>query len=300
MYLRHALEEIEAIESQLLGLLDSSDPYSPQNILAHATIISLYHEMRLAWRVEAAYRRFLAWFADDPLDGWRVRAEADPQYEDQTRDAFLSLVKNVIDALAMRNPADRTEIERLQAQIPPAPFAPLVLPYDPDVFALPDLPRSEFAEAAGALTGVAAALGAAGSARAAAVLGAWAGFARRGLLEFRDLAEGLAGAEPDEEALGVLVRGLRGRRGTGWAGTRTRTWTCCGLRRPRAGRWGGGPRARTKTPRRGTRRSAMRWRGSRRKPATRCCWSATRNAAGGRTSGRRSWRAIPWRGRAIS
>ncbi|MGE5603097.1 MAG: CHAT domain-containing protein, partial [Nitrososphaerales archaeon] len=169
------------------------------------------------WLVEAAYRRFLASFSDDPFAGWHSRADADPAYRDATLNAYYSLVLNALDALCLRNPSDRTEIERLNAEQPPPDFAPSLGMYEPDVVPLPALAPEVFKTAAHALGRITGVLAPARSRapvgrarRLAAVLLACEAFARRGLKDFRWLAKGLGQARPDNEAYGIVVQALRG------------------------------------------------------------------------------------------
>lgn len=217
VYLAQALAGFNRLDAELLAQLDPGDPYASRNILIHAAAVALFSEQRLPWRVEAAYRRFLATLGDDPFAGWHSRADADPAYYEATRDAYYSLVLDALAALELCNPSDRREIDRLAAEQPPPDFAPALGMYEPDVVALPDLPPSVFAAAADALGRVGAALkpaapgaGLRRAARPRAVCAGWEAFARRGLRDFRALARILGRTGADGEALGIVVQALRG------------------------------------------------------------------------------------------
>ncbi len=212
-YLSAALKRLDELDAALIALLDAANPFAPHNFFVHAAAIALFRELRLPWRVEAAYRRLLASYPGDLFEGWRTRFEGDPEYQDpDLLNAYYSLVLNVLDALCLRNPSDRSEIERLSAEAPPPDFAPALGLYERDVVALPDLAPAVFAAAAGALHRLIEVLKPGGPRvrRPSAVLAAWEGFARRGLGDFQGLARGLSGIKPDDEALGIVMQALRG------------------------------------------------------------------------------------------
>jgi CHAT domain-containing protein len=213
-YLARAIRCLDELEAQLLALLDPADPHAAKNIIVHSAAVALFAETHLPWRAEAAYQRFLAAFSgSDPFAGWHSRADADPAYQDATLNAYYSLVLNALKVLCLRNPSDRSEIDRLAAEQPPPDFAPALGMYEPDVVALPDLPSAVFASSADALQHTVAVLAPArsrGIPRTAAVLAAWEAFARRGLKDFLGVARRLSSAKPDDEALGIVVQALRG------------------------------------------------------------------------------------------
>lgn len=209
-YLAQSLAASEALEARLLGLLDPRDPFAEVNFLAHAAIMALYLERRFAWRIEAAYRRFLAAFPDDPFAGWERRADASAEYQELTQLARDTLVIDAREALLLRNPSDRSEIARLEQLLPPPAFVPAFLMPEPDAVKLPDLPAAAFQAAARALDRIHGALGPWPTRRPVAVLRAWGAFAWRGLHDFRQVVELLPAAGVDDEALGIVVQALRG------------------------------------------------------------------------------------------
>ncbi len=208
-YLEQALAALAAVEDAVLEAVAGQDPYAPAAIHAHAILMQMYRLQGLPWRVVAAYRRFCATFGSaDPTPLWQARAARDGIFDSHTRESFRQILKATIDTLRLCNPADRSELAKLES-LQKTVFPPSMLKADQLVVGLPPLSPEEFKKADEAL-GQAVSILPTQATRPRSVLRAWQAVARQGLFRFRELSATLRDVEPDDEALGVLVLSLRG------------------------------------------------------------------------------------------
>ena len=207
-YLEQALARLDALERAVLGTVAGQEPGSPAAIRAHAIVMQVYRLLGLPWRVESTYRRFSAAFGPgDAPRLWLERVAADKAYAAQTREWFRLLLTAAVSTLELRHPQDSSELANLRALQQTAYFPPRMLVPDLPVLQLPPLPDEELVRVEEGLAGLSALLPAG---RARSVLRTWQVAAGQRLVRYRDSLAALAEIEPDDEALGILVGGLRG------------------------------------------------------------------------------------------
>ena len=278
-YLREAVRSADRYVKRLLAGADKAPPNDPERLQAYADGFRAYDRLFLPWKVEALYRQFLAGFGTpDPAGEMLARLEAD--FDAVPRPVFQAwghIADSVVPVLELRNPSDSRELEALiQLQTPQ--FAVIGGAAERTAVAVEGMAVEELARTGRSLKTILRTL--APDSRPTAVLSVFQGLAAVGSSDYRSLFAITENLQPDEEALGILPRALRGE-----ARYRMGRYEDAYLDLLRA-ETRAGPRSNGATPTRTTwsRSSGMRSPGLRRRPAMRCSPSGMKQ--GGRGFGR--------------